>query len=265
MTRVIKVGGRVQASPELAATLAGAWRESPRALCVVHGGGDAVSSVQRALGAEPTFVEGRRATTAADVAVLRMVLSGLENKRLVASLTSLGVPAVGISGEDGSLIVAEQDGEALGLVGTPTRVNAALLRHLLAGGFLPVVSPVSASGGAGAATLNVNADDAAAAIAVAWRADELLFVADVPGVLLDGEPLPELTTAGATDLLARGVAAGGMAAKLRAAQRALAAGVAMVRIGDLQSVEDSGRGTRVTGAVRRTRRVHARPSATRSA
>lgn len=243
--RVIKVGGRVQANPELGVALAAAWRAAPRALCVVHGGGDAVTSVQRALGAEPTFVEGRRVTTADDVRVLRMVLSGLENKRLVSSLTAQGIAAVGLSGEDASLIVATQDGGTLGLVGTPSRVNAALLRHLLSGGYLPVVSPLGAGERDVARTLNVNADDAAAAIAAALGAAELLLVADVPGVLLDGEPLAELTSVNATDLISRGIARDGMAAKLRAAQHALAAGVAAVRIGDLRAIADAELGTRV--------------------
>lgn len=255
MTRVIKIGGRVQGLPELAAAIASAWRAAPRALCVVHGGGDAVTSVQRSLGAEPTFVEGRRVTTVADIGILRMVLSGLENKRLVAALSAQAIQAVGLSGEDGSLIVAEQEG-ALGLVGTPTRVNAALLRHLLAGDFLPVISPLSAGDHEAVPTLNVNADDAAASIAAALDASELLFVADVPGVLVDGEPLPELTSANAADLIARGVARGGMAAKLRAAQRALASGVASVRIGGLDAIADADLGTRVV----RTR-IPARQSA----
>jgi len=243
--RVIKIGGRVQADSGLAAAIALAWRAAPRELCLVHGGGDAVTAVQRSAGAEPTFVGGRRVTTAADIDALRMVLSGVENKRLVSTLAAQGVPAVGLSGEDGSLIVAERERGPLGLVGTPVRVNAALLGLLLAGGFLPVLSPLSSGSEAGTPTLNVNADDAAAAVAAALGATELLFVADVPGVLLDGEALGELTSANAAALVARGIAGGGMAAKLRAAQRALAAGVAVVRIGDLQSIGDGARGTRL--------------------
>lgn len=246
--RVIKIGGRVQASPELGAALAAAWDAAPRALCVVHGGGDAVTAVQRTMGVEPVFVDGRRVTGAADIEILRMVLSGHENKRLVAMLTAQGIAAVGLSGEDGSLLVAEQETGAMGLVGTPIRVNSALLRHLLAGGYLPVISPLSAGERAGAATLNVNGDDAAAGIAIALEVDELLFVADVGGVLLDGEAVPELTSANASDLIARGIARGGMAAKLRAAQRALAGGVGSVRIGDLGAIGGAEVGTRMVNS-----------------
>ena len=246
--RVIKIGGRVQSSPALGAALASGWHAAPGALCVIHGGGDAVSAVQRTMGVEPVFVDGRRVTGAADIEILRMVLSGLENKRLVATLTAQGIAAVGLSGEDGSLLVAEQETGALGLVGTPVRVNTALVRHLLAGGYLPVISPLSAGERSGAATLNVNGDDAAAAIAIALEADELLFVADVAGVLLDGEALPELTSANASDLIARGIARGGMAAKLRAALRALAAGVPAVRIGDLSAIGNAELGSRMVNS-----------------
>ena len=163
-----------------------------------------------------------------------MVLSGVVNKRLVNLLVAAGVPAVGISGEDGALIGARADRlpTTLGFVGRPVRIESRLIRTLLDGGFLPVISPVAydVTSGTGGA-LNVNGDDAAAAIAVALEADELLLVADVEGVRDEsGEIIAELDADVARDLIASGVAAGGMAAKLEAAHAALAGGVERVRI-----------------------------------
>jgi acetylglutamate kinase len=177
------------------------------------------------------------------------VLSGLVNKRLVNVLVAAGLPAVGISGEDGGLIGAEIiDAVSLGFAGRPVAVRVDLLRTLLSAGYLPMISPVAynMSGPAGGA-LNVNGDDAAAAIAAALEADELLLIADVEGVLdAGGEVVSSLSVEVARGLAASGVAAGGMAAKLEAAEAALAAGVARVRICDLAGLGDAERGTIIT-------------------
>ena len=195
MTRVIKIGGRPQSDPRLATTLASGWSRTNGGVVLVHGGGDEVSTLQAALGGSTKFVNGRRVTTEKDIDLVRMALSGSANKRLVANLVQSGIDAVGLSGEDAALIGASpMDAERLGHVGIPKSVNVAFLRHLLSGGYLPVISPVSRdeSGTLGAA-LNVNGDDAAAAIAVALGAAELLLVADVAGVMRDGEVIPELS------------------------------------------------------------------------
>jgi acetylglutamate kinase len=245
MTRVIKVGGRPQSDPRLPATLAAGWDRTNGGVVLVHGGGDEVSALQRAFGTTSTFVEGRRVTTAADVDLVRMALSGSANKRLVASLVASGVEAVGLSGEDASLIAATpMDAARLGHVGVPGRVNVAFLRHLLSGGYLPVVSPVSSDGsGELGGALNVNGDDAAAAIAVALGAAELLLVSDVEGVMRDGQLLRRLAPQDVRELLADGTAAGGMRAKLQAALAAIEGGVARVRISDVAAIADHGRGT----------------------
>jgi acetylglutamate kinase len=212
---------------------------------LVHGGGDEVSAIQSALGETSTFVEGRRVTTARDIELVRMALSGSANKRLVATLVECGIEAVGLSGEDAGLIAAApMDAQRLGHVGVPRTVNVAFLKHLLSGGYMPVISPVSrdASGTLGAA-LNVNGDDAAAAIAAALGAAELLLVADVPGVIRDGAVIPSLTPDAARALITDGIAAGGMQAKLQAALTALAGGVPQVRISDLVAIDDPDRGT----------------------
>jgi len=218
--RIVKIGGRAQANPRLSAILADAWRVSP-GLCVIHGGGDELSSMQRALGREPVFIGGRRVTSEGDLELLRMVLSGLVNKRLVNMLVATGLPAVGISGEDGGLIAAEP---------------------------IDKISPValdstSSRGGA----LNVNGDDAAAAISSALEAEELLLIADVEGVRdADGEILSNLNAESARELISSGIAEGGMAAKIESAQAALASGVPIVRICDLDGLLDDERGTFIT-------------------
>lgn len=255
MRRVIKIGGRVQDDPGLPGAIAAlvrgagtadasATRATRDALVVVHGGGDEISALQRRLGHEPRFVGGRRATSPAELDVVRMVLSGTANKRLVASFITAGTRAVGISGEDGSTFVARvAEGAPLGRVGQDVRADASLVQDLIAAGWLPVVSPVARDGDGAGEGLNVNGDDAAAAMATAWRADELVFVADVDGVLVDGAVRPTLSLDDAHELIARGVAAGGMAAKLQAGYHALERGVARVRIAGLSALGDSARGT----------------------
>lgn len=247
MTRVIKIGGRPQADPGLPSALATGWSNDNGGLVLVHGGGDEVSTLQSALGGSTTFVNGRRVTTEKDIDLVRMALSGSANKRLVASLVQNGLDAVGLSGEDAALIGASpMDAEKLGYVGVPKTVNVAFLRHLLAGGYLPVISPVSRDGsGTLGAALNVNGDDAAAAIAVALGAAELLLVADVEGVLRDGAVIPELTPAGARELIAEGTLVGGMRAKVEAGLSAINDGVPCVRISDIAAITDPRRGTRL--------------------
>jgi acetylglutamate kinase len=252
-TRVIKIGGRPQGDPALPASIAQLWSDGSSPIVLVHGGGDEVTTLQGALGLEAQFVGGRRVTSAEDIDVVRMALSGSANKRLVAALVSHGVRALGLSGEDASLLTAAPvDPSRLGYVGAPHRANVELLWHLLDGGYLPVVSPVSRNACAGAAgpnslgnasALNVNGDDAAAALAVALAADELLLVADVPGVMSDGVVISRLHGAVARNLITAGTAAGGMRAKLEAALWAIDGGVARVRIGDIAAITDPARGT----------------------
>ena len=208
-----------------------------------------MSAMQRALGKEASFVGGRRVTSRGDLELLRMVLSGAVNKRLVNSLVAAGVPAVGLSGEDDALIGAEViDAVSLGFAGRPTAINVQLLRTLLSAGYMPVISPVGydATSGKGG-TLNVNGDDAAAAIAAALEAEELLLIADVQGVRdAKGDFVPVLSLESARELIASGVATGGMAAKLESAHAALLAGVDRVRICDLAGLVDIERGTFIT-------------------
>lgn len=248
MTRVIKVGGRPQSDPALVSALADAARATPGALVVVHGGGDEVGALQQMYGVTAQFIGGRRVTSALDLEIVRMALSGSANKRLVASLVGAGVAAVGLSGEDaGMLRAAPIDVERFGFAGLPSSVDATLLRHLLAGGFMPVVSPVSrGTNDSDSAVMNVNGDDAAAAIATALGATELLLVSDVEGVRADGTTVAHVTRDEARRLIDSGVAAGGMGAKLQAALAALDGGVERVRISDIAAIGSLDRGTVLT-------------------
>ncbi len=245
---VVKLGGRTQADAALPQALAALTLKLSQRVVIVHGGGDQISSLQRMRGEEPLFVGGRRVTTDTALELVRMVLSGLANKQLVSALTAVGVAAVGISGEDASMLRATPiDVATFGHSGLPSAVDVRLIKALLAHHFVPVISPVATHADASiGGALNVNGDDAAAAIAVALNASELFFLADVPGVLdAHKQRIATLPLRDAQDLVASGVAGGGMAAKLDACERALAGGVGRVRIGDLAALARGELGTRI--------------------
>jgi acetylglutamate kinase len=244
VTRIVKVGGNRADDAGWIRDVAAGIAASQVPTVLVHGGGRDVTELQRALGIEPEWRDGLRVTTPRVLEVVRMVLSGGVNKRWVAALIDAGADAVGISGEDGGLLRGVPlQGGALGRAGEVTEVRTALLESLLAQGLSPVVSPLTR--GADGGGLNVNADDAATAVAVAMGAAELLFVSDVPGVKAGGAWTDGLDADAAEALLKSGEAAGGMRPKLRAALRAAGAGVGRVRIGALEMLTDSGAGTRI--------------------
>jgi acetylglutamate kinase len=243
--KVIKLGGRIQSDPALAPAIAKLWKSEPRSVCIVHGGGDEISNLQRALGREPSFVNGRRITTDEDVDLVRMVLSGSANKRLVAALSTAGVPAVGVSGEDGEILCAEPiDAATFGRSGKPVSANVDLINVLLDGGFCPVISPVGIDASSTTReALNVNGDDAAAVIAGALSA-ELWLVADVAGVLDKNRTLiPSIDQTMTDALVADGTVNAGMRAKLEAGFHGLAAGAAGVRIAGLNTLAGNETGT----------------------
>ena len=245
MRTVIKLGGRVQSSGDVIAALAAAWADRGGSLCVVHGGGDDISAVQSRMGRQSSFINGRRITTVEDLEIVRMVLSGSVNKRLVSALVSNAVPAVGVSGEDAGTIIARPiDPERFGRAGSVASVRPRLIETLLSAGYLPVLSPVARDETAdGGAAMNVNGDDAAAAIAAALNAD-LLMVADVEGVMdSSGVALASLDASMMQRMVASSEVSGGMHAKLEAGFAALAGGVKRVRIGSMAAIGDASRGT----------------------
>jgi len=210
---------------------------------IVHGGGKSIAEALNRMGIEFQFVDGLRVTDGDSVRVVEMVLSGFVNKRVVAVLVEAGVRAIGLSGKDLGLLRAEklyQAGRDLGYVGRITSVNSAALRMLLEGGLVPVISPVSL--GEGAITYNVNADHAALAVAKALGAAALVFVTDVPGVMVGGQVVEELAAAEVEKLIAAGIIYGGMIPKVRSALEAVEAGIQRTYITDLAGLERFGRG-----------------------
>jgi acetylglutamate kinase len=242
--RVVKIGGAALADDAWLAAFAREASRSSARLLIVHGGGPDINDVAGVLGLGFAWVDGRRVTSPELLDVVSMVLNGRVNKRIVRALRSAGVDAIGLSGEDGGLIEADiAGGGTIGRVGAVRAVRGELLGWAEERGLVPVIAPVSAGLDGGA--LNVNADEAAAAVAVAAGADELLFITDVAGVLDAGVVRTELSVVEAASLIETGVATGGMALKLRAATRALETGVAGVRIGSAAALADEAAGTRI--------------------
>lgn len=242
---LLKVGGaHVQEGDNLTRlveALTDFIRERP--LVIVHGGGADIARVQERLGLEPHFVEGLRVTDADCLWAAEMALSGAVNKRLAARLVIRGVRAIGVSGVDAGLLRAKRmvhpKGD-LGRVGEIAEVETSILMGLLGLGVTPIVSPISL--GEDGRPYNVNADHAALAIAGALGVEEMIFLTDVPGVMLDGEVLSTLNADRALALIESGDITGGMIPKTRSALRALEEGVGTVRITDIEGLS-SGRGT----------------------
>jgi acetylglutamate kinase len=242
--RVVKIGGNELDQPGWVDACARALK-SAGPVVVVHGGGQAVSALSRRLGLPVEQRDGLRITTPEIAEVVEMVLGGPMNRLLVTALRTAGLDAIGLSGVDGGLLTARRRAGELGEVGEIVNVRTSLLHSLLLAGLTPVVAPVAPADSGPVRPLNVNADQAAAAVAAALDAEELLFISNVPGVAVDGVAQPTLAVAEIEPLIELGVATGGMAAKLRAAAQALEAGVRAVRIGDLEMLEHATAGTRL--------------------
>ena len=200
---------------------------------IVHGGGPQVTAHAARLGIETTFVDGLRVTDAETLDVATMVLTGKLSTEVVATLATGGVPAVGLSGVDGGLLLARrQIAPDLGFVGEVVKVNAEVVHTLLEQRFVPVVASIALDETGQA--YNVNADVVAAELAVALGAEKLVYINDVPGLIgPGGDLLSELSAQQCLDLLGQaGVVEGGMIPKLESAVAALKAGVSRVHLVD---------------------------------
>lgn len=203
---------------------------------IVHGGGKEISRWVGKVGMEPHFVNGLRVTDAETMEVAEMVL-GKVNKELVALVQSLGIKAVGVSGKDGGMLQVSKktaDGEDIGFVGEIEEVAPKLLEDLLEKDFLPIVCPIGMD--KDFQTYNINADDAACAIASAMNAEKLAFLTDIEGVYRDySDPdslISELHVHEAEELIAQGNVGGGMIPKLNNCIHAIREGVNRVHILD---------------------------------
>ena len=198
---------------------------------IVHGGGKDIAQMLDKLGKEYTFVEGMRVTDAEMVSIVQMVLSGNVNKRIVNILLKEGISAAGFSGVDANLFEASKmlmRGHDIGLVGKIDAVNPALIEALRPHKIVPVISPLSRD--AAGTIYNVNADLAASELAMGIKADDLVFISDVPGVMVDDVVLKEIRTTEIEGLISRGHVTGGMIPKLRSAADAVHRGVKRVHI-----------------------------------
>jgi acetylglutamate kinase len=247
---VIKLGGTTIADQaHILAEVAALARRRP--VILVHGGGKRLTEWLDRMGVVSRFHGGLRVTDAASLEVAAAVLRGVINSELVAGLRSLGVDAVGLSGVDGGLLVAERI-EELGFVARVVGLRRDLLDSLLVAGQVPVVAPLARD--EGGIVCNVNADDVAAGIAAGIGARQLVLLTDVDGVRdADGRKLDSLTAADAEGLIERGVIAGGMVPKIRAALGALGwqGSEAIIADGSVdgaisRALDDPTFGTRVT-------------------
>lgn len=203
---------------------------------IVHGGGKEISKWVGKVGMEPEFINGLRKTDAPTMEIAEMVL-GKVNKSLVQMVQELGVNAIGISGKDGGLLKVKKKyskGQDIGYVGEITEVNAKVLYDLLEKDFLPIVCPVGLD--ENFESYNINADDAACAIAQAVSAEKLAFLTDVKGVYRDPEDksslISELSVSEARELIDSGTVGGGMLPKLNNCMEAIEDGVSRVHILD---------------------------------
>jgi len=237
---LIKIGGRAFEGEEGFAELARAIRQNPQAeVIIVHGGGAEISQALKAAGRETVFVDGMRVTQAEDIRIVESVLSGVINGRITGWLSKHGLPCRGMSGKTLELLTAEplltRGGRSMGFVGKIVKVNPAVALDALADKEVPVVSPIS--GDTHGQSYNVNADSAAAALAGAARCSDLVFLSDVPGVMVDTKIIPRLTVAEAKGLIAGGTISGGMVAKMESVFEALDANVPRVHVIQWQGPE----------------------------
>ena len=198
---------------------------------IIHGGGKDISRFLDLLNREVVFVEGMRVTDAETVAIVQMVLSGDVNKRIVNAFLKEGLRSLGMSGVDDNLFQASKmfmRGKDIGFVGKIDRVNTQVIEMCRQNGIVPVVSPISRD--AEGNVFNVNADLAASELAMALKADDLIFVSDVAGVLIEKVFRPEIRISEIEGLIAAGQVTGGMIPKLRSAADAVRCGVGRVHI-----------------------------------
>ena len=235
---VVKYGGAAMVKDSLKAAFASdinLLRSAGLLPIVVHGGGPEITHTMEKLGhAKSEFVDGVRVTGREDVKVVEMVLTGKINTELVSLLNQSSAHAVGVSGKDAGLLRARklvgEGGRDLGMVGEVIHVNHELLEVLLDKKYTPIVSPVGM--GEDGEGYNINADAAAAEIAIALRAEKLIYLTDVPGILENGELVSEITAKELVRKIASGVITGGMVAKAKSVLRAIDGGVGSVHILD---------------------------------
>ncbi len=249
---VVKIGGSTLGADDTTLADVVALQRADRRPVVVHGGGALINDWLDRLGVASEFVDGLRSTSDEALDVVVAVLRGVINTRLVAQIGALGGRAVGLSGVDGAAVLAERYDPRLGFVGRVTGVDGELVMALLDAGSIPVIAPIGLE--PPDQPLNINADTVAGEVARALRAERLIFLTDVDGVLdSEGRLLPTIDAARAAALRTDGTLSGGMIPKVDACFRAVETGavayMANGRVpGTLRRIDsDEPLGTRIGG------------------
>jgi acetylglutamate kinase len=235
-TFVVKYGGAAQTETELKQRFAKdvtILKKIGINIVIVHGGGKEITDTAYKLGIETQFVNGHRFTDKKMVDVVQMVLAGKINKEIVNLINQNDGEAVGISGVDNTLLTAEkyfEDGQDIGLVGHIVDVNIPFLQMFLTNRLMPVIAPFGV--GTDGTIYNVNADLAAAAVASALKAEKLVYLSDVEGVIANKQLVSTLTEQNARELFGEGIISGGMIPKVKSAFSTLHAGVKKVHMID---------------------------------
>ena len=229
---LIKIGGLAFEGEQGFQELAGAIKSIKNIeVIIIHGGGAEISKALKDAGRQTEFIDGIRITRSEDIKIVEEVLSGTVNQRISSWLEGNGVPCMRMSGKTGGLFIVEpltRGSLDLGFVGKIKQVNPGVVIDSIQSGKVPVISPISAN--EKGASYNVNADSAAAALAAAARCTDLVFITDVPGVLIDDKTRPSLSITDAQTLIAESVIKGGMVAKMESAFQALNQSVPRVHI-----------------------------------
>jgi acetylglutamate kinase len=230
---LIKIGGSLTVHEESLKTFCEAIAElhqNGTPIILVHGGGKDINANLKLLEEAPAFVDGLRVTDGKVLDMVEMTLSGHVNKKLVRLIQNYGVQAVGISGCDAKTIMAEKKNTNvdLGFVGVPVASDPHLIELLVNSNYIPIVSPISAD--EYGQSYNINADEAASAIAVSLQVEKLLFISDVPGVMQNGQVLPSLNKIKIQELIKNEVIVGGMIPKVNSCLAGLEQGIGEVHI-----------------------------------
>ena len=236
-TVVIKYGGAAQSDEELKkkfATDIALLHLVGIKVVIAHGGGKKINTILEKLNIKTKFIDGQRVTDRENMEVVEMVLSGTINKEITSLLNHNGVKAIGMSGKDASFLRAKaKDESKFGLTGEITKVEEKVLQRLIEDNFIPVIAPIAAANTLGEPGFNINADLAASKIAVALKAEKIIFLTDTKGVLdKDMNLIPTLKEDEIKALIQSGVISGGMLPKVQACLDTIDGGVKKAHIID---------------------------------
>jgi acetylglutamate kinase len=234
-TFVIKYGGAAMKEDSLKNSFAQnvtLLRKVGIRIVIVHGGGDAITKTAEKLGLSSRFLHGRRVTDKEMITVIQMTLAGKVNQDIVQLISGHGGKAVGVSGLDADTVKAlpHPNAETLGLVGEVEQINTSYIDLLCRAGLIPVIAPIGFDDDGN--IYNINADDAASSIAIALKAEKLIYISDVAGIHVGEKILKTISKSEAADFIEQGIISGGMIPKVLSAFKTLDSGVRKVHLID---------------------------------